>query len=367
MDLTGRIRRWALGRPRVLVIDAPGGERFRWQLEDELDRRHWPLALSPADTDLALVLGRPGAQLAAAIELLWSQVPQPRHRQDIAADGDLPAQLDAASVALVDAANRTEPVQPGAQTQLGNLGPEPDDVDDEHAGHSGHEGHHMHHGGDVAGLAMADTAPDRDGLTLDVLRVALGPVLPGWPTGLVLTGSMQGDVLTGVELAWVDGSDDPNHGVLQATPQAVAMDQLARILLVAGWPTAAAAARRARRDLSGSHPQRAAQTQRAAARVASRVRGSRALRWSVQGIGCTDRGMTPAGSAHAAGDVWGGVRHWCDVAAGGEPVPVAGSPRSLTEASILLEGSELAAARLVVATMDLERPATRVETESTGV
>lgn len=36
---------------------------------------------------------------------------------------------------------------------------------------------HMMHSGDVAGLPMADRAPDRDGLTFDALHVTLGPVL----------------------------------------------------------------------------------------------------------------------------------------------------------------------------------------------
>jgi hypothetical protein len=41
--------------------------------------------------------------------------------------------------------------------------------------------HHMHHGGSVAGLPMADTGPDRDGLQLDVLDRVRGGAT--WPQG----------------------------------------------------------------------------------------------------------------------------------------------------------------------------------------
>jgi len=60
MDLIERLRRWAVARPRVLVIDAPGSAALRWTVEAELERRGCALALSPAEADLLLVLGEPG-------------------------------------------------------------------------------------------------------------------------------------------------------------------------------------------------------------------------------------------------------------------------------------------------------------------
>ncbi len=323
MGVRARIRRWALRRPRVLVIDTPGSQGLRWQLEAELDRRLWPPALSPADADLVLVLGRPGPELAAATEVLWSQVPQPRHRQDIGVGGDLQAQLDAALRALAE-----------------------------------HDEHDMHQGGDVDGLPMADTAPDRDGLRLDVLRVTLGPVLPAWPTGLLLRGSLQGDVLTGVDLSWVDTDLAVVEDAVAAGPEALALDRLARFLLVAGWPTAAAAARRARTGLSDPDSPRVGQARRDAARVVRRIRRSRSLRWSVRGIG-------PA--APVGGDVWDHVHRWCEIAAGADCAPSPVAPRSLTDLATELEGSELAAARLILASSDLERPTTRVSAEPADV
>ena len=72
MDLTRRLRRWAVRRPRVLVVDAPGSTPLRWAVEAHLDSRGWSPALSPAETDLLLVLGEPGAELARAVDVVGS-------------------------------------------------------------------------------------------------------------------------------------------------------------------------------------------------------------------------------------------------------------------------------------------------------
>lgn len=50
------------------------------------------------------------------------------------------------------------------------------------------------------GIGLAEGGPDRDGLDLDVLHVSLGPVLRHWPAGLVVHCSLQGDVIT--EASW---------------------------------------------------------------------------------------------------------------------------------------------------------------------
>ncbi|MGY2003682.1 hypothetical protein, partial [Blastococcus sp. SYSU DS1024] len=207
----------------------------------------------------------------------------------------------------------------------------------------GHEGHHMHHGGEVAGLPMASTGPDRDGLELDVLRVALGPVLPGWPTGLVLRADLQGDILGSAELAWLDA------GILPAAspppdPQRAALDRLARFLDVASWPTAARDARRARDGLV-THGSGHGGAQRLAEAVAQRVGRSRILSWAAGGIGQipTERGSDE--------DVLDRVRRWCDIASG-QPVEEPPAP-SLEEVAALVEGAEVGSARLIVASLDL--------------
>ena len=190
---------------------------------------------------------------------------------------------------------------------------------------------------------MASTGPDRDGLELDVLKVALGPVLLGWPTGLVLRADLQGDVLTSAELMWLDaGTLAASHSPRDS--QCAALDRLARFLDVAGWPTAARDARRARGGLAADGPrQRAAE--RLAEAVAQRVRRSWALSWTSGGIGLIAR---EHGSAEGALDR---VRRWCDAAAGH---PVDEPPAaSLTDISALVEGVEIGSARLIVASFEL--------------
>jgi hypothetical protein len=561
MDVIGRVRRWAWSRPRVLLVDAPGADPLRWAVEAELDRRGWGHASAPAETDLLLVLGTPGEELSRAIDVVWSQVPEPRHRSGVGSGADVGQVLDTARDALLETATGAgldEQRRPSPATLLGGAGNEEDDghagmghegqvgmghdghagmghdghagmdhteqtdvvhivhagtdrpdhggaehtghehgrhrehgdaeepghEGDEHVGHRGmghshtddadpegpshggctdhggaehggqaleqgghagteHEGHEtgsrrsevpegagqegLHHGGadrpphtdmgraapaetghgghaamdhgghaaidhgdhagtghgghggmdhgghggmdhgsmEVAGLPMADTAPDRDGLQLDALAVALGPVLPGWPTGLLLRGKLQGDVLTDVSLSWVDaahpvaahpvdGHPVDGHHSDGGTARLEALDHLARFLDVAGWPVAARDARRARNGLRDADPDRVDAGRRRAVHLAHRVRRSRTLAWSVRGIGAVEAtGVQPF-----RGDVLDRIRWWCEVAAGAEP-PVDALPElPLERVAELLEGAELAAARLVVASLRLTRQET---------
>ena len=234
----------------------------------------------------------------------------------------------------------------------------------DHETAGGHEDHQMAGGGMVAGLAMAHIGPDRDGLALDVLEVSLGPVLPGWPTGLVLRGSLQGDVFAAVTLSWADAVT-PAAPAGDAAPRA--LDLLGRFLLVAGASTMARLAGAARDDMRASDPARAARGRRAAAEVALRVRRSRATAWSVRGLGARP-GMTTSGSDRTSpvgDDVWDRVRGWCDVVVrrvASDDGTLGRSPANdgratdridLVSLAQLLEGTELAGARLVVASFDL--------------
>ncbi len=418
MVLIDRLRRWAVARPGVLIVDAPGTERLRWSVQAEIDRRGWQLAPSPADASVMLTVGILPASLAAAADLLWSQMPQPRVRRMIEV-GELGPQLDAAIAALVtpsayeanamDAATQLSSKQDadaasgqdmgghdmgmgghdmsghdmgghdmggqdmdmaskdvgehsGHDTGGQDMGMAGHDMDmaskdmGEHSGHDmggqdmgghdmgGHDmGGHMHHGGDVAGLPMAGTAPDRDGLQLDRLAVTLGPVLQGWPTGLVLRASMQGDVLTEVSLSWGDGIDiEPGTAPLDPSPEAVALDALAGFLLVAGWPLLADQARSAQWAVLSDDAAERDRGRAAAAKVARKVLRSRFLAWSVRGIG---------DQAGSTGDVLARVRALATVAAGEGSVIDRTSPEHLES---LLEGAELAAARLIVASFVIQ-------------
>ncbi|WP_155853844.1 hypothetical protein [Arthrobacter sp. H5] len=424
-----------MAQPGVLIVDAPGNDRLRWQVEAEMDRRGWHVALSPADAGLMLTIGTLPPALSQATEVLWSQIPQPRHRQAIARS-DVAWQLDAAVAALTTPsayeANPSDPATQLSQVQAQNTangsdsgrqgpghgmdhgdpgvhgmsshdmgghstnahnvnghsnhttdshsgddmgghdgqgmdhvghstgsdadhGMDHDDHGMDHSAHSGHDmGGHMHHGGEVAGLEMAGTAADRDGLELDELKVTLGPVLPGWPTGLVLKASMQGDVLTNVSLSWIDGFVPDSVAQRSEPGSAVAaLDALATFLLVAGWPVLARQARIARSALSSGNDAERERGQRAAAAVARRVSRSRFLAWSVRGIGDAgpvNSARLPAGDAATyesrTADVLDRVRALAAAAAGDKSPLARVGPERI---EFLLEGAELAATRLIVA------------------
>ncbi|SDO37309.1 hypothetical protein [Geodermatophilus sp. DSM 45219] len=389
MDLIERVRRWAVARPCVLVVDVPGSTALRWTVEAELDRRGWPLALSPAGADLLLVVGTPGEDLAQAVDVVWSQVPGPRHRASISTGDEVSSALDAAVEALGEAAGRGQPgdderPSPGDLLEQRGGGdhmamehggtdadghgegvPHADGHAMDHAGMDhgamGHGGHgemdHSGHGGmDVAGLPMAGTTPDRDGLRLDALQVSLGPVLAGWPPGLLLHGQLQGDVLSRVRLTWVDAdTGDERPASDSGDARLLALDHLSRSLEVAGWPTAARDARRARDRLCAADPADVEAGHRRAARLARRVRRSRTLAWSLRGIGVV--GDAEAGPFR--GDVFDRVRWWCELASAPEPPADVPPGLSLERVAGALDGAELAAARLVVASLPLSHPAAR--------
>jgi hypothetical protein len=198
---------------------------------------------------------------------------------------------------------------------------------------------------------MARTAPDRDGLELDALEVSLGPILAGWPTGLVLRTELQGDVLTSAHLSWLDaghmGGDSPTDA------QSAALDYLSRFLLVAGLPTTAREARRARDGLVSSNTDDRAAAQQRAERVARRVRRSRSLAWSIRGVG-----FLASSDANTREEITARVLRWCDAAAGGET----GGRRATTleDLEVALTGTELGTARLIVASVELDRAAVTV-------
>jgi len=391
VDMRSSLARWAFGKPRVLLVDGPQTDSLRWTVEREIDRRGWLMAQSPAGADLLITLGYLGPELGAATDILWSQLPRPRHRTSITA-APVPEQLDAALKALHSPTSRSEDEPADPEQLLNSLGSAEshdspdhghdlgshDDQEmnggedssgpaagdhadhnmDEHAGHdtgehAGHDMDHMHGDGMIAGLPMAQISPDRDGLELDRLAVRLGPWLPGWPTGLMVRGSLQGDVLTDVNVEWAD-SGHQGHTVAAPLPgQAAALDHLARFLLVAGWSTAARQGRAARDGLLSPSQQTVVRARRAAETLARRVARSHLLSWSVRGIASLPPQETqtqPAGTE----DVMARIRHWCTLATGrGDPASL--PTISLVRLSQALEGLELASARLAVASVGVEQ------------
>lgn len=264
MELTRALLRLAAARPHALLAVAPSATAVRLAVERSLRERGWPLAASPADADLLVVCGRPGAQLASVIDELWQQIPQPRRRVEIADPAETDKLLertlrrspDAAGRLLTmsgsgqggangeDGDSRDQSADPhrgrdrdspageqdgvGAHAEHGRVGGHPDagdHVDQGDGAHNQHRdsggrepsegvdahgahgsGEHAGHGEGavVAGLPLASRAFDRDGLKLDQLHLPLGPILADWPSGLVVRAAMQGDVIQGAEVFVVD-------------------------------------------------------------------------------------------------------------------------------------------------------------------
>jgi hypothetical protein len=328
MGLRGRVAWFALARPHVLVVVAPDGRGVGSVVESVLLRRGWPLARSPADADLLVVAGSPGPELAAAVEVLWAQVPAPRSHVHLATASDLDARLDAAVRHLLAwEAQRSDagPADPW-------VGRGPDADTDRHADHEGPTSGEGHDHDDMdAGLPMASSAPDRDGLELETLHVTLGPWLPGWPDGLVVEASMQGDVLSDVGVRW---ADDAHPGT--AGPQQCALDALVRLLTLTGPAPVLQRWRETRAAVREQRPGAAAH----AARSARRLARSRVLAWSLRGV------PAPAGT-----DVAECLHRWCDVLSESPP-PDARSPVvGPQELATTLQGAELAGARLAVASV----------------
>jgi hypothetical protein len=227
-------------------------------------------------------------------------------------------------------------------------------------GMSGHEGHDMggmsgHEGHDMggmempAGLGMADRSPDRDGLQLDVLTVPWGPLLAWWPTGLVVTTVLQGDVVQSASVERL-GSDEARRAgwaaaVAHLDPAvaaaAVRLDALVRLLAVAGWDGARLRCQRVRDALLAGEP--AGQDLHRLARQVSRSRALVRMTAGIPTLGGEDvparyrRELAEAVTAATTGVV---------------PLPV-DEPHVLQQLPELLVGTELAAMRLVVASLDL--------------
>ncbi|GAA3081239.1 hypothetical protein GCM10010464_51630 [Pseudonocardia yunnanensis] len=381
MDLTARLLRFAAARPHALVVPAVGGTAQRLAVEAELARRGWPVAMGPADTDVLVVAGVPGPELAAVVELLWQQVPAPRARADVATASAAAPALDRAADDLADAARqRREPARPSSPAHQGAPARASTEHSEHHPGshrHAGHDhgGHrtgggqpdaHQHgghqHGGGMrmpGGLPMADVGPDRDGLMLDRLRVPLGPVLPDWPAGLVVEVVLQGDVVQEASARildppahgqpappsfWSDADSSADHARRRTARH---LDALARLLGTAGWADPAAKARHLRDELLAGAPAESLRPRTDA--LVGTVRRSRMLRRMLRGVGAGAGDVTALLAARlAALQTAPAVEN--PAHAGADP----GSTDAPTsdELAELLVGAELAAARLIVAAVD---------------
>ncbi|MER6576850.1 hypothetical protein [Nonomuraea sp. NPDC001023] len=339
MGLRGWLLRQAALRPRVLLVACPYGTGARLLAEAEADRRGWPVAASAAEASVMVVCGRPGAELAAAVRQVRGTVPVPRALVELPPDvpaDEVVAALDDAVRVLGDESRQW---REAGVLAAGTSGDAPD------------------------GTPMADRGADRDGLKLDRLHVPLGPVLADWPAGLVVETVLQGDVIQEARVRTLpaDGTEDafwtPGPGASQEEARrrtaAARLDGLGRLLGVAGWPAAAADARRLRdRLLAGAVDERG---RRRCVRFTRRVRRSRVLRWMLRGTG----ELGPGAPRRLRGDTLDRARRWLDdveALTGGRSGPEDGGDVPVDGVLALLPGlltgTELAVARLIVAGLD---------------
>ena len=367
-------------RVHVLVLEVPGWGETRMRVEAELARRGWAPATSPADADVLLVCGEPGEELESVCARLWSQLPGPRVCAAVITASDVAATLDRAVDELLDDARQ----QSDARTRSRQPA-EPSDktVHTEHAAHDG-SGESTEHDIDMdmdmpmpGGIPLATGGPDRDGLEMDVLHVPLGPVLPHWPAGLVVRCVFQGDVIVSAKAEILPAAAQPSGDVLAASDsyrladderrRAVIRrsDAAVQVLALAGWSFAAGRARRIRDAVaSGTALVDAAVD---LDKLAQSVGRSWTLRWTLKGITVGDAlahpddGMGQSGSETVRGRLVG----WLDEARriarddtterAYELQDTLALQRSLlSELPRLLNGTDVATARLIIAALAIE-------------
>jgi hypothetical protein len=324
VSLARPLLRLTARRPHVLTIaPAPvtdGLLSVRLAAEAELARRGWPAAESPADADLVLVAGEVGPRMARVVRAVWATVPAPRVLVSVDSAEELPESLDAAVAWLArDGADAT------SASKASMLA-----ISDRKSTSST----------DPAAPVMADLADDdRDGLALDALHVALGPVLPHWPAGLVVHATLAGDLVTDAraEVLDVPGPREPiGPRRTPRGPDHLRLDALVRVLGLAGADRAADRARTLRDGdpAPGELPT-----------FGRRLARSRILAWTLRGIplSATDHVPVPETTVEAR------VRALASALGGSLAPPVRPAPH---RAAAALVGLELGAARLALAAMD---------------
>lgn len=349
-------------RAHVLLVGAPGSFALEVATERAVRERGWRLAAAPADADLLVVCGAVPDRLGKAIEVVWDQLPGPRARAEITVLGDLDRLLDEAVTVLRDGPtqdrdSRERPPSMAAEHADHDMPEEPEHEPMDHGDmdHSGMDHSDMDMAG-PGGIALAAGAPDRDGLEMDVLHVALGPVLPSWPSGLVLRCTFQGDVVTEATpelLPATPAAGGVEHGPGALAEAALAVHWAAEVVSLAGWPRVATRLRRLRDDVLsvGYTPAVRAESHR----LHRWLGRSALLRWSLRDVGLIEDAAVRSGGlpGSAAGDVHArllGLLPWSVEVATGR-APCADPDRLAAALSKAVVGGDLAATRLVVASL----------------
>lgn len=387
MDLRTRLHRAAFTRPHIFILAWPGAQDLRLAAERLLRTRGWPASLSPADTDVLLVLTPAGTltgEAATISQRFFAQMPHPAVRVDACTAGELQAGLDRARQQIItgSAAPEAPPLENYHPMSTEHATPEPAAPAISATGAAQAPHHHDSTGAgshgaaaaadpsgsmemaghtmsmdmsmdtdmsgdmtmDPGGVPLAGEAPDRDGLSLDVLHLDLGPALPWWPAGLQVQLTIAGDVVTEAKVRIVPADASTGRSQPSGLPATVAaLQALSRLLFLAGSePQGWGAVRLLDEQLAG------AGSAAALARWAGGVGRSVRLRSMLQRI------PLPAGDGAAADptpDVWSCVEGLLRML-GRADQPVGGE--QLVGVDLLpaaLVGRELAEARLIIAAL----------------
>lgn len=374
MGVSDVLARLAVRQAHVLVVEAAGHWLTRVAVERLTSARGWHLAVSPADADILAVCGSTGPELTRALASLWDQFPGPRARIDVASPDRAAAALEHAEAALRSTVRQQADSSARAGHGTDDGGRPPARHGDHPAAPHGDHPAAQHAGTDTGaaqsppggGIALAHGGEDRDGLEMDVLHVRLGPVLPAWPTGLVLRCHLHGDVIGEAQACVVDaaqrGHAAGGNRTSKAGPDAGEFaprrcDNVARVLALAGWSDAAGRARVVR-DLLLADKRSAAATE--LERLRRQLRRSRLLRLSLRRVGPLGPGeLTRLRLApELAGDVWDrldGMLDRADRAVSGGTGAVTALPVTPPEAvASVVSGWDVATARLIVASLDID-------------
>lgn len=313
----------------MLLVEAANGWLTRVALQRALSRAGVASGLSPASADLVVVCGDVDDALAAALDRVSDTLPDPVAWLHLTSPDDLPAVVRRllAGVGALEprAAPAAVPEMSGRQAghDMGGM-----------AGMAGMDG--MGDMMDMSGPGGVDLASgelDRDGLTMDVLHVPLGPVLAGWPAGVTVLASLQGDVVTAATVSLVGGP-----GVLSTRQRrAYLLDAAAQLLDLTGPPRSARRLRVDRDELLDAREPREPADAMAAWRG---LRRDPVLRWALRGLGTMG-----ADAGVLEGDVWDRLLRMVH-----PDLPPSPDGPTLVEPLLesVLVGLDLAAARLVI-------------------
>ncbi|MEF3120393.1 hypothetical protein [Kocuria flava] len=157
MGLNELLARFAVRATTVLVVEVPGHWDARMELEQQLLRRGWRPARTPADADVLAVCGTPGPELAELVDRLWEQLPGPRVRADITSSSAVASALDDAAALLLDTDHHRADAR--ERPQRPEISEDPDHGGMDHGGHDGMDHGGMDHKGSGHG-GMEHEEPD---------------------------------------------------------------------------------------------------------------------------------------------------------------------------------------------------------------